>query len=131
MHIFLSSMNLTEYLQSIVEKIPGIESIAVTDREGVEVFSTAGVSEETQVISVIFALTHEQVQKLEEFGETDYLYTEHQDGHSTLQLNAYPLHILINAKAVPRNVLVDAGLQCRSTLEPVRKLVLAANARMN
>ncbi len=121
---------MEKFLQSVVEKIPGIKSIAVTDREGVEIFCTSDVPEATQVLSVIFTLTHEQVQKLEEFGETNYLFTEHEDGSAMLQVNASPLHVLINSKGVSREVLVDAGLKCKQALEPLRKEISTSNGRM-
>ena len=121
---------MENFLQSVVDQVPGIKSIAVTDRDGVEIYCMTESPEETQVLSVIFALTHEQVQKLEEFSQTNYLWTEHEDGSSMLQLNASPLHILINAIGVSRQVLVDAGHKCRLALEPLRKEIATANSRM-
>ena len=119
-------MSIAEYLESIKVAIPGLQSLSITDKDGVEVFSTSRLktnSEELQILSVIFSLTHEQCQKLEEFGPTDYLLTEYEDGSSFLQANMTPLLVSIKAKGVARNVLLDAVDKCRSVLKDLRKQI--------
>lgn len=119
-------MSIAEYLDSIKVAIPGLQSLSITDRDGVEIFSSSRVTpnpEELQILSVIFSLTHEQCQKLEEFGSTDYLLTDYEDGSSFLQANMTPLLISIKAKGVARNVLLDAVEKCRSVLKDLRKQI--------
>ena len=119
-------MSLVEYLESVKVAIPGFQSLCITDRDGVEVFSTSRVKpnqEELQILSVIFSLTHEQCQKLDEFGSTDYLLTEYEDGSSFLQANMSPLLLSIKAKGVTRNVILDAVEKCKIVLGDLRKQI--------
>jgi len=119
-------MSLVDYLESIKTAIPGLQSISITDRDGVEVFSTSRAelnADALQTLSVIFALTHEQCQKLEEFGETSYLLTEYLDGSSFLQANLAPLLLSMKARGVARNILVDAADKCRGVLKDLRKQI--------
>ena len=63
---FSFSMNIAEFLISIRDSFNGIESISITDRDGVEIFTSSKHEQspkELQILSVIFALTHEQVSK--------------------------------------------------------------------
>ena len=119
-------MSLVAYLESVKDAVPGLQCLSITDRDGVEVYSTSRVksnSDELQILSVIFSLTHEQCQKLEEFGETNYLLTEYQDGSSFLQANLSPLLLSLKAKGVHRNILIDAADKCRTALKELRKKV--------
>jgi hypothetical protein len=75
---------------------------------------------------VIFSLTHEQCQKLEEFGETNYLLTEYLDGSSFLQANLAPLLLSMKAKGVSRHSLIDAADKCKSVLKDLRKQIASA-----
>ncbi len=114
-------MNLGEFLSSVKNSIPGISSLSISDRDGVQVYPPSEAVTENQLLAVIFNLTHEQVQKLSEFGETDYLLTEHESGSSLLQVNASPLQISIKAFDVPQSVLVDAGSKIREAISDLRR----------
>jgi len=119
-------MSLVDYFDSVKSAVPGLQSLSITDRDGVEVYSSSRVAcnqDELQILSVIFSLTHEQCQKLEEFGETKYLLTEYNDGSSFLQANFSPLLLSIKARGVARNVLIDAADKCGSVLKELRKQI--------
>ena len=119
-------MSLIEYLESVKIAIPGLQSLSITDREGVEVFTISRVKpnpDELQILSVIFSLTHEQCQKLGEFEETNFLLTEYQDGSSLLQSNLSPLLLSLKCKGVSRNVVLDAAEKCRAALKDLRRQV--------
>ena len=118
---------LVDYIDSVKTGIPGIQSLTITDRDGVEVFTTSSAqSEELQILSVIFSLTHEQCQKLDEFGETNFLLTEYQDGSSFMQVNLTPLILSIKAKGVARNVIMDAADKVKLALRDLRKRVASS-----
>ena len=119
-------MSLVDYLESVKTAVPGVQSLSITDRDGVEIYSTSRVkpnADELQILSVIFSLTHEQCQKLQEFGETNYLLTEYLDGSSFLQANISPLLLSIKAKGVSRNVMTDVADKCKAVLKDLRKQV--------
>ena len=127
-------MSLVDFLVSVKRNIPGLQSLSLTDREGVVVYDDHGVTidsmevanDELQILSVIFSLTHEQCQKLEEFGETNYLITEYMDGSSLLQANVAPLLLSMKAKGVNRQILIDAADQCKVHLKDLRRRVAAS-----
>ena len=121
-------MDIRDYIKSIQSEIPGLQSLSITDKEGVTVFSSCRPGfdinkEELQILSVIFTLTHEQCQKLEEFGETDYLLTEYEDGSSLMQVNFSPLLISLRAEDTTRNVLIDCANKLRIVLGELRKQI--------
>ena len=118
-------MNLIEYIRSIQSAIPEIKSISITDRDGVDVLNISEASEESQILSVIFVLTHEQVQKLEEIGETDYILTEFEDGSSMLHMNASPLQITFHFKDVARQTILNAASLCRKAISGLRKEIVS------
>lgn len=115
---------MSEFAESLLQNIRGLESINISDREGVEIatFSRQQTDKKhAQLISVLFALTTEQCQKLEEFGETDFLLTSFPDHHFLFQLNLHPLVVTFRGKAVETAVLIDAGNKFRQALAELRK----------
>jgi hypothetical protein len=123
------NQTMSEFAESLLRNIPGLESINISDREGVEVatFSRQPIDKKhAQLISVLFALTTEQCQKLEEFGETDYLLTSFTNGHFLFQLNLHPLAVTFRGKDVEATVLIDAGNKYRQALGELRTEIAKA-----
>jgi hypothetical protein len=117
---------MSDYAESLLQNIQGLGSINISDREGVEIatFSRTPIDKKhAQLISVLFSLTTEQCQKLEEFGDTDFLLTSFPDGQFLFQLNLHPLVVTFRGSNVHTNVLIDAGNKFREALRELRKEV--------
>ena len=111
-------------LDEIRSSTPGLESLVITDRDGVEVASSPSESlsekdarHNAQIVSTIFSLTHEQCEKLEEFGRTNYIMSEFGESTVLVQANYPPLVIAIKAD---RNLSSDARIL--SILDQVKAL---------
>jgi hypothetical protein len=96
--------NLQGIIDLIRQECKGVNSILVSDREGVEIISSPSdyLSENTtrqnaQIVSTIFSLTHEQCEKLDSFGSTKYLISEFGEHDMILQGNFPPMVITIRA----------------------------------
>ena len=97
-------MLISERLNQILTANAGIQSIVVSDRDGVEILSApSNVLNEgdarynSQIISTIFSLTHEQCEKLDEFKKTNYLLSEYGKSVVMIQANYPPLVITVKA----------------------------------
>ena len=115
---------INQRLEEIRTSVTGINQIVVTDRDGVEITSSPSqvLSEKearhnTQIISTIFSLTHEQCEKLDEFGKTNYLMSEFGESSVLVQANYPPLVITLQAD---RKSVSDARLI--SVLDQVKTL---------
>ncbi len=83
----------------------GIESIVVSDSDGVEIVSAPSnvlnedneARHNSQIVSTIFTLTHEQCEKLAEFKRTNYLMSEYGNSKVLFQANYPPIVITIKA----------------------------------
>ena len=96
--------DLQRKVDIIRQECVGVNSILVSDREGVEMISSPSdyLSDNTtrqnaQIASTIFSLTHEQCDKLESFGSTRYLISEFGEHDMILQGNFPPMVITIRA----------------------------------
>jgi hypothetical protein len=123
-------MTLEQTLDAIRNAFGSIDSIIVTDRDGVEIVSspadTLSESEKRQniqIISTIFTLTHEQCSKLDEFGPAKYVISEFGESKVMLQANTPPTVITIQAdrRSVSDAQLVEAA---RSVSTEVSRLKL-------
>ena len=120
------SVRMSDFSESLLQNIEGLESINISDREGVEIatFSRTPIDKKhAQLISVLFSLTTEQCQKLAEFGDTDFLLTSFPDGQFLFQLNLHPLVVTFRGLNVATNVLIDAGDKIRQALAELRDQV--------
>ncbi|OII73934.1 ragulator complex protein [Cryptosporidium ubiquitum] len=95
--------HLISLLNSIVEKKKGLESICVTDHDGVVVLKASNSSSGSKSvlinpsIPVVFASLISSCEKLEEFGKASFVIIR-TNKDSTFQINFHPLiiHIVTN-----------------------------------
>jgi hypothetical protein len=122
-------MTLNQRLDLIRESVKGIDSIVVTDRDGVEVVCSPFDAlldrekrQNTQIISTIFTLTHEQCSKLEEFGQAKYVLSEFGESKVMLQANNPPLVITIDAdrRSVSDAQLLDVARLARDEVKNLK-----------
>jgi hypothetical protein len=97
-------MNIVTRLEELLLSSRGVDSIVVSDKDGVEIVSvpSGALSDEearhnSQIVSTIFTLTHEQCEKLPEFKRTNFILSEYGKGKLLLQANYNPIVITIRA----------------------------------
>jgi hypothetical protein len=107
-------MQISERLNDILIANKGTRSIVVSDRDGVEILSTPSdaLSEgdsryNSQIVSTIFSLTHEQCEKLDEFKKANFLLSEYGKSVAMIQANSPPLVITVKAD---RDMVSDGQL---------------------
>ena len=95
---------LNQRIEAIREAAMCIDTIIVTDKDGVEVvscpsqvLSSGDKRQNTQILSTIFTLTHEQCAKLPEFKSARYLISEFGEAKVMLQSHNPPVVITIEA----------------------------------
>ncbi|KAH8582781.1 ragulator complex LAMTOR3-A-like isoform X1 [Cryptosporidium sp. chipmunk genotype I] len=96
---------LISLLNSIIERKKGLESICVTDHDGVVVLKASNSSSGSKsvfinpFIPVVFASLISSCEKLEEFGRASFVIIR-TNKDSTFQINFHPLiiHIVTNSQ---------------------------------
>eukprot|EP00388_Colpodella_angusta_P000160 GDKJ01000583.1.p1 GENE.GDKJ01000583.1~~GDKJ01000583.1.p1 ORF type:complete len:131 (+),score=23.08 GDKJ01000583.1:48-440(+) len=88
------------FIDNLCERVPGIQAILVTDREGVVMMRAPADFDEDQraeqMLTTIFSICSEQTSKVSRLGETDHFLVCYK-GIVYLQANHLPLVITIIA----------------------------------
>ena len=122
---------LNQRIESIRDASMCVESIFVTDKDGVEVIScpvqnqsSNDKRQNTQILSTIFTLTHEQCAKLNEFKSARYIISEFGDSKVMLQSHNAPLVITIEANRQKASdaKLIEVLKQVSKELSAIKQL---------
>jgi hypothetical protein len=123
--------SINQRLEAIREASMCVDSIIVTDRDGVEVISLPSQTlsstdkrQNTQILSTIFTLTHEQCAKLSEFKSARYIISEFGDSRVLLQSHNAPVVITIEAdrRKASDAKLIEVLRQVSKELSVIRQL---------
>ena len=124
-------MNITLRLS---EAHQGIESIVVSDKDGVEIasapadaLSSGEARQSSQILSTIFTLTHEQCDKLPEFKKTNFLMSEFGTSGVLVQANYAPIVITVKAdrRKVSDGQLLESVDQVKALFSGIRPQLAA------
>jgi predicted regulator of Ras-like GTPase activity (Roadblock/LC7/MglB family) len=118
-----------EFLDHIVDSIPGLECIRISDKDGVTILRAPGSIIEhhqaNQILTLIFSVTTEQTNRMQELGEAEYVCTTFEK-QIIVQYNLAPLCITLVAKREAKvGVLVQALPMIAKALTKVREVVRA------
>ena len=78
-------MGVQEFFVGLCEKVEGLSSIVVTDRDGVAILRAPALNnaneestlQREQILTTIFSLTTEQTSKVKMLGSTNHIITMH------------------------------------------------------
>jgi len=121
-------MTIQSYLNSVCEKTPGLKTIVVTDRDGVEVLraphSIIENSHNEQIMTTIFSLTTDQTQKIQVLGVPSYILTCYDDC-SCLQVNHLPLVITLTLEEKDTNIgrMIDLLPDIKGALDVTKDII--------
>ena len=123
---------MEEFLDHIVDSIPGLECIRISDKDGVTILRAPGsIIEHHQshhqnvILTLIFSVTTEQTNRMQELGEAEYVCTTFEK-QIIVQYNLAPLCItLVATRDAKVGVLVEALPMIAKALTKVREVVRA------
>jgi Mitogen-activated protein kinase kinase 1 interacting len=104
-------MHLDEYLSSVIQSCDSLESVSITDNDGVLLSSVGDISKkDVQLFSVLFNLTTEQCEKIESFGDTKYILIQF-NKFDLIQFRTANFILSVRARksAISMDFLVDVG----------------------
>ncbi|KAK9171313.1 Mitogen-activated protein kinase kinase 1 interacting family protein [Cryptosporidium meleagridis] len=118
---------LITLINSMIERKKGLESICVTDRDGVVVLKASNSSSGSKSllanpsIPVVFASLISSCEKLEEFGKASFAIIR-TNKDSTFQINFYPLIINIVTNSQYEGEVLELIPQLKQLLFGVRRI---------
>eukprot|EP00811_Abedinium_folium_P009029 NODE_18344_length_897_cov_4.180519.p2 GENE.NODE_18344_length_897_cov_4.180519~~NODE_18344_length_897_cov_4.180519.p2 ORF type:complete len:135 (-),score=40.59 NODE_18344_length_897_cov_4.180519:298-702(-) len=116
-------------LSQLCRTVEGLQSIIVTDRDGVIILQAPAPTWERdpnaeQILTTIFSFTTEQTSKISELGEANFIMTTF-DSCICLQVNAPPL--VIHMAALPdanAGMLIDLLPIVKNILGPTKDVIM-------
>ncbi|KAF4658961.1 hypothetical protein FOL47_007768 [Perkinsus chesapeaki] len=125
---------IQQFINNVVDNVDGIESVTISDREGVEIISSSStqsnnkitdeVESDEQILTTIFSLTSDQCTKLPEFGPCSFVIAGYGDGKQLLQATDSPLVITIMADTheIDRRNLIGVLEDVKIALKEMRMM---------
>eukprot|EP00386_Alphamonas_edax_P008035 GDKI01026482.1.p1 GENE.GDKI01026482.1~~GDKI01026482.1.p1 ORF type:complete len:162 (-),score=18.36 GDKI01026482.1:132-545(-) len=118
--------NVQTFIDQLSSRIPGLQGILVSDREGVVMLRGGSFAQDPrseQMITTIFSICSEQTSKIERLGHTNYIISFF-EGMLYLQANHLPLVITMVANPdVNTGLLVEVLPTVKKVLEDLRKAI--------
>jgi len=119
---------LQRHLDQLIVRVPHLQQVLVTDKEGIEIAqaldNSLSVSPLSSALPYLYAVAAEQAGKLG-IGHNQYILTTYAN-HTVLQINLLPVVVTIVASPdVNVGLLVNAIPELRVKLEATRQTVAA------